>query len=180
MIYLLGDREPRSKALFIAPDAAVIGDVELGEDSSVWFCAVLRGDTEPIRIGARSNIQDGTVVHTDTGYPTTVGDDVTVGHSVILHGCTVDDGCTIGMGAILLNGSRVGANSLVAAGALLPEGREYPSDSLIMGIPARAVRELTGEERARVAEGAEVYLLRAREHRDQLKTLGTRASRPRP
>ena len=170
MIYDLGDRKPRSKALFVAPDAAVIGSVELGEDSSVWYGAVLRGDTEPIRIGARSNIQDGTVVHTDEGFPTTVGDDVTVGHNVVLHGCTVEDGCTIGMGAILLNGSRVGANSLVAAGALLPEGREYPSDSLIMGVPARAVRELTDNERTRVAEGSGVYLLRAREHRDHLQT----------
>ena len=169
MIYDLGNREPRSKALFIAPDAAVIGSVELGEDSSVWYGAVLRGDTEPIRIGARSNIQDGTVVHTDDGFPTTVGDNVTVGHNVILHGCTIEPGCTIGMGAILLNGSRVGANSLVAAGALLPEGREYPPDSLIMGVPARAVRELTEEERARVAEGAEIYLLRAREHAEQLR-----------
>ena len=169
MIYDLGERKPRSKALFVAPNAAVIGAVELGEDSSVWYGAVLRGDTEPIRIGARSNIQDGTVVHTDDGYPTTIGDNVTVGHNVVLHGCTVKDGCTIGMGAILLNGSRVGANSLVAAGALLPEGREYPSDSLIMGVPGRAVRELTDEERARVAEGAEVYVLRAREHRDLLK-----------
>lgn len=169
MIYDLGDRKPRSKALFVAPDAAVIGEVELGEDSSVWYGAVLRGDTEPIRVGARSNIQDGTVVHTDEGFPTTVGDDVTVGHNVILHGCIIEDGCTIGMGAILLNGARVGANSLVAAGALLPEGREYPSDSLIMGVPARAVRELTEDERARVAEGSGVYLLRAREHRDQLQ-----------
>jgi len=169
VIYDLGERKPRSKALFVAPDAAVIGSVELGEDSSVWYGAVLRGDTEPIRIGARSNIQDGTVVHTDDDFPTTIGDDVTVGHNVILHGCTIEDGCTIGMGAILLNGSSVGANSLVAAGALLPEGREYPSDSLIMGVPARAVRELTEDERARVAEGSEVYVLRAREHRDQLQ-----------
>ena len=169
MIYDLGDRQPRSKALFVAPDAAVIGSVELGEDSSVWYGAVLRGDTEPIRIGARSNIQDGTVVHTDDGFPTTVGDDVTVGHNVILHGCTIDDGCTIGMGAILLNGSRVGANSLVAAGALLPEGREYPPDSLIMGVPARPVRNLTEEERARVADGSEIYQQRAREHANQLR-----------
>ena len=169
MIYELGDRKPRSQALFVAPNAAVIGSVELGEDSSVWYGAVLRGDTEPIRIGARSNIQDGTVVHTDDGFPTTVGDDVTVGHNVILHGCTIESGCTIGMGAILLNGSRVRANSLVAAGALLLEGRAYPSDSLIMGVPARAVRELTGDEHTRVAEGAGIYLRRAREHRDLLK-----------
>ena len=170
MIYTLGEREPRSQALFIAPDAAVIGSVELGEDSSVWFGAVLRGDNEPIRIGARSNIQDGSVLHTDPSFPTTVGDGVTVGHRVILHGCTVEDGCTIGMGAILLNGSRVGANSLVAAGALLPEGREYPPGSLILGMPARAVRELTAEERLRVAEGAEIYVRNARRFQAHLRT----------
>ena len=170
MIYALGEREPRSRALFIAPDAVVIGAVELGEDSSVWFGAVLRGDNEPIRVGARSNIQDGSVLHTDPDFPTTVGDGVTVGHRVILHGCAVEDGCTIGMGAILLNGSRVGANSLVAAGALLPEGREYPPGSLIMGMPARAVRELTAEERLRVAEGAEIYVRNARRFQANLRT----------
>ncbi len=170
MIYLLGDRKPRSKALFVAPDAAVIGDVELGEDSSVWFGAVLRGDNEPIRIGARSNIQDGSVIHTDPSFPTTVGADVTVGHRVILHGCTVEDGCTVGMGAILLNGSHVGAHSLVAAGALLPEGRSYPPGSLIMGIPGRQVRMLSDEERAEVAQGADIYVRNARRFRDQLKT----------
>ena len=170
MIYTLGERQPRSQALFIAPDAAVIGAVELGEESSVWFGAVLRGDNEPIRIGARSNIQDGSVVHTDPSFPTTVGEDVTVGHRVILHGCTVEDGCTIGMGAILLNGCRVGAHSLVAAGALLPEGRDYPPGSLIMGMPARAVRELTAEERLRVAEGAEIYVRNARRFQAHLRT----------
>ena len=170
MIYLLGDRKPRSKALFIAPDAAVIGDVELGEESSVWFGAVLRGDNEPIRIGARSNIQDGSVIHTDPSFPTTVGADVTVGHRVILHGCTVEDGCTVGMGAILLNGSHVGAHSLVAAGALLPEGRSYPPGSLIMGVPGRQVRMLSDEERAEVAQGADIYVRNARRFRDQLKT----------
>ena len=169
MIYALGDRIPRSKALFIAPDAAVIGAVELGEHSSVWFGAVLRGDNEPIRIGARSNIQDGSVIHTDLAFPTVVGNDVTVGHRVILHGCTVDDGCTVGMGAILLNGSHVGANSLVAAGALLPEGREYPPGSLIMGVPGRVVRLLSDEERAEVARGADIYVRNARRFRDQLK-----------
>ena len=170
MIYLLGDRKPRSKALFIAPDAAVIGDVELGEESSVWFGAVLRGDNEPIRIGARSNIQDGSVIHTDPSFPTTVGADVTVGHRVILHGCPVEDGCTVGMGAILLNGSHVGAHSLVAAGALLPEGRSYPPGSLIMGVPGRQVRMLSDEERAEVAQGADIYVRNARRFRDQLKT----------
>ena len=169
MIYRLGDRAPKSEALFIAPDAAVIGAVELGKDSSVWFGAVLRGDNEPIRIGARSNIQDGSVAHTDPSFPTTVGEDVTVGHRVILHGCTVEDGCTIGMGAILLNGAHVGANSLVAAGALLPEGREYPPGSLIMGVPGRQVRVLGDDERAEVARGAEIYVRNARRFREFLK-----------
>ena len=169
MIYRLGGIAPRSTALFIAPDAAVIGDVELGEHSSVWFGAVLRGDNEPIRIGARSNIQDGSVLHTDPGFPTTVGEDVTVGHRVILHGCAVEDGCTVGMGAILLNGSRVGARSLVAAGALLPEGRSYPPGSLIMGVPGRQVRLLSDEERAEVARGARIYVRNARRFRDQLR-----------
>ena len=170
MIYTLGERKPQSRALFIAPDAAVIGAVELGEDSSVWFGAVLRGDNEPIRIGARSNIQDGSVVHTDPSFPTTVGEDVTVGHRVVLHGCTVEDGCTVGMGAILLNGSRVGAQSLVAAGALLPEGREYPPGSLIMGVPGRQVRLLSDQERAEVAQGAEIYVRNARRFRELLKS----------
>lgn len=169
MIYALGGRAPRSQALFIAPDAAVIGDVELGEDSSVWFGAVLRGDNEPICIGARSNIQDGSVVHTDPAFPATVGAGVTVGHRVILHGCTVEDGCTVGMGAILLNGSRVGAHSLVAAGALLPEGREFPPGSLIMGVPGRQARLLTEEERAEAARGAETYVRNARRFHARLK-----------
>lgn len=169
MIYRLGDLAPRSAALFIAPDAAVIGNVELGEHSSVWFGAVLRGDNEPVRIGARSNIQDGSVVHTDPSFPATVGEDVTVGHRVILHGCAVENGCTIGMGAILLNGSRVGANSLVAAGALLPEGREYPPGSLIMGVPGRRIRLLSDEERAEVARGAQIYVRNARRFRNRLR-----------
>jgi len=170
LIYTLGGRKPRSKALFIAPDAAVIGHVELGEHSSVWFGAVLRGDNEPIRIGARSNIQDGSVAHTDPSFPTTVGEDVTVGHRAVLHGCTVEDGCTIGMGAILLNGSRVGARSLVAAGALLPEGRAYPPGSLIIGVPGRQVRLLSDEERAEVARGADTYVRNARRFKELLKT----------
>ena len=169
MIYRLGDLAPRSAALFIAPDAAVIGDVELGEHSSVWFGAALRGDNEPIRIGARSNIQDGSVAHTDPGFPVAVGEEVTVGHRVILHGCAVEDGCTVGMGAILLNGSRVGAHSLVAAGALLPEGRSYPPGSLIMGVPGRQVRLLSDEERAEVARGARIYVRNARRFRAQLR-----------
>ncbi len=132
---------------FVAPGATVIGNVTVGEQASIWFGAVLRGDNEPITIGARSNIQDLTLVHVmrDT-HPTVIGDDVTVGHSAVVHGATIEDRCLIGMGAILLNGVRVGSESIVAAGSLLPEGFEVPPRSLVMGSPAKVRRGLTAEE----------------------------------
>jgi carbonic anhydrase/acetyltransferase-like protein (isoleucine patch superfamily) len=133
--------------VFVAETATVIGDVEIGEDSSVWFGAVIRGDVNYIRIGARTNIQDLTVIHvtTDT-HPTVLEDEITVGHRVVLHGCHVESGCLIGIGAILLDGVRVGARSLVAAGSLVTPGTIIPPNSLVMGSPARVKRELTGDE----------------------------------
>ena len=128
---------------FIAPGAAVMGDVTLGRDASVWYGAVLRGDMAPIVIGAETNLQDGTVVHVDEGLPCTVGRRVGVGHRVILHACTVEDECLIGMGSILLNGVRVGTGSVVAAGAVIPEGMQVPPRSLVMGVPGRIVRTWT-------------------------------------
>ncbi len=125
---------------FIASTAAVMGDVTLGEDTSVWYCAVLRGDMAPIVIGAQSNIQDGSIVHVDAGVPCIVGSRVAVGHRVILHGCTVEDDCLIAMGSVLLNGVRIGAGSVVAAGAVVPEGMQVPPGSLVMGVPGRIVR----------------------------------------
>jgi carbonic anhydrase/acetyltransferase-like protein (isoleucine patch superfamily) len=128
---------------YIDFSAQVIGDVEIGEESSIWMCVVIRGDVHRIRIGRRSNVQDGTVVHVmkDT-HPTTIGDEVTIGHGALVHGCTIEDRCLIGMGAILLNGAHVGSGSIVAAGSLVPEGTRIPPRSLVMGVPGKVKRTL--------------------------------------
>lgn len=134
---------------FIADDAVVIGDVEIGEDSSVWFGSVIRGDVNFIRIGARTNIQDMTVIHVSSKtYSTVLEDEITVGHRVVLHGCHVESGCLIGIGAILMDGVRIGRNSLIAAGSLLTPGTQIPPNSLVMGSPAKVKRELTADELA--------------------------------
>jgi carbonic anhydrase/acetyltransferase-like protein (isoleucine patch superfamily) len=139
--------------------AQVIGDVEIGDESSVWMCVVVRGDVHRIRIGRRSNVQDGTVVHVMNGtHPTTIGDNVTIGHAAVVHGCTVEDQCLIGMGAILLNGVRVGAQSIVAAGALLTEGTVVPPRSLVMGSPGKVKRLLTHTEIAGIQSYADRYV----------------------
>src|SRR2546425_7899131 len=149
MILTYAGRIPRiAAAAFVAQSADVIGDVEIGENSSVWFAAVLRGDIEPIRVGANSNIQDGSIVHTMLGSPTTVGDWVTVGHRAVLHGCAVEDHCLIGMGAVLLNNVRVGEGSIVAAGALVLENTVIPPRSLFLGMPPRLARKLTDSDPA--------------------------------
>jgi carbonic anhydrase/acetyltransferase-like protein (isoleucine patch superfamily) len=139
--------------------------VRLGEYASVWYQAVLRADMEPITVGARSNIQDLTMVHVDEDVPCTVGADVTVGHRVILHGCTVEDGCLIGMGAILLNNVRVGAGSVIAAGAVVREGMEIPPGSLVMGVPAKIVRPVDEALMKRHQAGVDHYVRLAAEHR---------------
>jgi carbonic anhydrase/acetyltransferase-like protein (isoleucine patch superfamily) len=151
--------------VFIAPTAAVMGDVTLGEDASVWYGAVLRGDMAPIIIGAQSNIQDGTVVHVDDGVPCVVGQRVGVGHRVILHGCTVGDDCLIAMGSILLNGVTIGSGSVVAAGAVIPEGMQVPPRSLVMGLPGRIVRQVDTALAERVAATWSHYVEEARAHR---------------
>ena len=150
---------------FIAATAAVMGDVTLGEDASVWYGAVLRGDMAPIVIGAQSNIQDGTIIHVDEGVPCTVGRRVGVGHRVILHGCTVEDECLIGMGSILLNSVRIGTGSVIAAGAVIPEGMQIPPKSLVMGLPGRIVRPVDQELAERVAFTWRHYVEQARAHR---------------
>lgn len=147
-----------ASSAFIARDAIVVGDVVIGEDASVWFGAVLRGDTEAIRIGARSNVQDGTVVHADPSFPTLVGDGVTIGHRAIVHGARIGDGAMIGMGAILLNGVEVGPRCLVGAGSLLVPGRTYPAGHLVLGSPARVVRSLRGDELDDLAWSAGHYV----------------------
>jgi carbonic anhydrase/acetyltransferase-like protein (isoleucine patch superfamily) len=133
---------PPAGRYWIAPNASVIGHVRLGEDCSVWFGATLRGDNEPIALGARSNIQEGSTLHTDLGFPLDIGADCTIGHNAILHGCTIGTGSLIGMGAIILNGARIGAGCLVGAGALVTEGKVFPDHSLIVGSPAKPIRGL--------------------------------------
>jgi carbonic anhydrase/acetyltransferase-like protein (isoleucine patch superfamily) len=144
---------------FIDQSAQVIGDVEIGEQSSVWMNVVLRGDVHWIRMGRRSNVQDGTIVHVMNGtHPTTIGDDVTIGHAAIVHGCTLHDRVLVGMGAIILNGAEVGEDSIVAAGTLLPEGMKVPPRSLVMGSPGKVRRTLTGEDVASILEFASRYV----------------------
>ena len=164
-IYRLGDDVPRlAPGAWVAETAQLIGRVALGADASVWFGAVLRGDNEWITLGARSNVQDGSVLHTDMGSPLTLGDDVTVGHQAMLHGCTVGDGSLVGIQAVVLNGARIGKRCLVGAGALVTEGKEFPDGSLIVGSPARLLRALTDEELARMARGAAHYVDNARRY----------------
>jgi carbonic anhydrase/acetyltransferase-like protein (isoleucine patch superfamily) len=158
-------RQKIHPSAFIAPTAAVMGDVSLGEDASVWYNAVLRGDMAPITIGPRSNIQDGTIVHVDEGLPCTVGQRVGVGHRVILHGCTIGDDCLIAMGSVLLNRVVIGSGSVVAAGAVIPEGMQVPPKSLVMGVPGRIIRQVDDALAQRVAETWSHYVEEARAHR---------------
>jgi carbonic anhydrase/acetyltransferase-like protein (isoleucine patch superfamily) len=153
-------RTPRvHPTAYIDSSAQVIGDVEIGEESSVWMCAVLRGDVHAIRIGRQSNVQDGTIVHVMNGtHPTTIGDQVTIGHGAVVHGCTIERQCLVGMGAILLNGAHVGAGSIVAAGTLLVEGMRVPPKSLVMGSPGKVRRLLTQAEVADILTYAERYV----------------------
>jgi len=144
---------------FIDDSAQVIGDVEIGEDSSVWMCVVIRGDVNRIRIGRRSNVQDGTIVHVmkDT-HPTVIGDNVTIGHGAVVHGCTIEDQCLVGMGAILLNGVVVGSGSIIAAGTLLPEGTQVPPRSLVMGSPGKVRRTLSDADLDEIQMYADRYV----------------------
>jgi carbonic anhydrase/acetyltransferase-like protein (isoleucine patch superfamily) len=149
---------------WIAPTAAVMGDVTLGPEASVWYGAVVRGDMAPVTIGAQTNLQDGTIVHVDEGMPCRIGARVGVGHRVILHGCTVEDDCLIGMGAVLLNNVRIASGSVVAAGAVLPEGMQVPARSLVMGVPARIVRAVDERLSQRIAETWQHYVRQAQAH----------------
>ncbi len=149
-------------SVWIAPDARVIGKVSLGAEVGIWFGAVLRGDNEHITIGARSNVQEHTIMHTDPGFALTVGEGCTIGHRAMLHGCTIGDNSLIGMGAIVLNGAKIGRNCLVGAGALVTEGKEFPDNSLIVGSPAKVVRELDGATVERLRMSAQVYVVNAR------------------
>lgn len=169
LVLPLGDPSPRiAPDAYVAPSAVVIGDVEIGAESSVWFNVTIRGDVAPIRIGARSNVQDNAVLHIDEGTPCIVGDDVTIGHGAIVHGTTVGNGVTIGMGAIVLSRSCIGAGAIIAAGAVVPEDAEVPPGALMMGVPAREKRRLdTDEQRASVANAAR-YVANAKRFRTDL------------
>lgn len=160
-----------AKTAHVAPSAAVIGDVTLGEQSSVWYNAVLRADNAAIVIGERSNIQDGCVLHVDEGCPIRIGDGVTVGHGAILHGCSIGDNALIGMGAILLNGAKIGANCIIGAGALVTQGMEIPDGSLAMGMPAQVRRPVTGEEIKGNLRSAEEYCRHAEALPEQEKSV---------
>ena len=171
-IYQLGALAPRiADSAWVADSAVVIGNVELAEAASIWFGAVLRGDTESLSIGVRSNVQDGSVLHADPGFPLVVGAGVTIGHQVMLHGCTIGDDSLVGIQAVVLNGARIGRHCLVAAGAIVTEGKQFPDGSLIMGAPARVVRPLTQEQIEGLKEGAQHYVDNARRHREGLKRL---------
>ncbi|MCY7306802.1 MAG: gamma carbonic anhydrase family protein [Rhodoferax sp.] len=158
-VYSLDGVQPRiAGSAWVADSAQVMGNVELAEEVSIWFGAVLRGDTEVIRVGRGSNIQDGSVLHADVGQPLTIGDDVTVGHQVMLHGCTVGDGSLIGIGAVVLNGARIGKGCLVGAGALVTEGKEFVDGSLILGSPAKVVRQLSAQQQDGLRSSARHYV----------------------
>ena len=168
-IYKLGTLTPElDPQSWVAPNAAVIGQVVMKKNASVWWNCTVRGDTDRIIIGENSNIQDGSIVHTNRGIVVTLGDHVTVGHGVILHGCTIGDRCLIGMGATILNHVQIGRHCIVGAHSLLPEGKVYPERSLILGAPARVVRELSDDEVARLADSAERYVNNWKRYRDEL------------
>ena len=169
-LYQLGDDAPDLQPdAWVADSASVIGRVRLAAGASVWYGAVLRGDNDWITIGERSNVQDGSVLHTDLGQPLTLGRDVTVGHQVMLHGCQVGDGSLIGIQSVVLNGARIGRHSLLGAGSLVTEGKVFPDGVLLMGRPARVVRELTAEEIARLKGSAEHYVGQVARHRQLVR-----------
>lgn len=173
MLYKLGEESPRldGDGHYVAPNAAVIGRVTLRARSSVWFSCVLRGDTDPIEVGEGSNIQDGTVIHADPGYPVHVGANVTVGHNAMLHGCRVGDGSLIGIGAVVLNGARIGRGCLVGAGALVTEGTEIPDGSLVLGSPAKVKKTLSPEQQLALAHNADHYVGNAKRFSEDLEAL---------
>ena len=175
------DRFPAlGERTYVDPAATVIGDVVLGDDVSVWPQTVIRGDVNFIRIGARTNLQDGTVVHVSHdgphaklgGFATVIGEDVTIGHKAIIHACRIGAAALVGMGAIMLNGARIGNHCLVGAGALITEGKEFPDNSMIVGAPARRVRDVREDEQRLIAFGADVYVKRHRQYAKGLRRLG--------
>jgi len=172
-LYQLEEHAPQvADSAWVADSAQLMGKVVLAEDASVWFGAILRGDNETLTVGRGSNVQDGTVMHSDPGYPLTLGADVTVGHQAMLHGCSVGDGSLIGIQAVVLNGAKIGRHCLVGAGSLVTEGKEFPDGSLIVGSPAKVVRQLTPEQIEGLKRSAEHYVQNARRYKNGLRKLG--------
>ena len=170
-LYSLDNRRvktPDSGRFWVADNAVVLGDVTLEEDASVWFNVVIRGDNEPVHIGARANVQDGCILHTDPGFPLTIGADATIGHMVMLHGCTIGAGALIGIGAIILNGAKIGEGCLIGAGALIGERKEIPPGSVVFGSPGKVVRQLTEADQLRIRSGAAHYVENARRYKAAL------------
>ena len=170
MIYRLGEQEVRAEGdYWVADSAAVVGKVLLQKDASVWFNAVLRGDNELITIGEGSNVQDGSVLHTDPGYPLTIGAHVTVGHKVMLHGCEIGEGSLIGINSVVLNGAKIGKNCLIGANALITEGKEIPDNSMVLGSPGKVVKTLSQEQAAGIRMGAKHYVENAKRFRTEMQ-----------
>jgi carbonic anhydrase/acetyltransferase-like protein (isoleucine patch superfamily) len=159
---------PDNKRYWVAPDAQIVGNVSIGEDVSIWFGSILRGDNDSITLGARSNVQDGCLMHTDPGFPVKIAEGVSIGHGAVLHGCFVDENSLIGMGAIVLNGARIGKNCLVGARALITEGKEFPDGSLIIGSPAKVARPLEEHEIERRRKAADGYVARYQRYKSGL------------
>lgn len=158
--------ENNKDSIVICPGAQVIGDVELGEDVSVWHGAVLRGDVASIKIGNNSNVQDNCVVHCSSEFPTVIGDNVSIGHGAVVHGCTIEDNVLIGMNATVLNGAHIGKNSIVGAGAVVSEGKEFPEGSLILGVPAKLVKEVSDEQILHIQNNADNYVKLSKQYRE--------------
>ena len=171
-VYQLGEIRPSiNSTAFVHPDATIIGDVVIGAKASIWPNTTLRGDTETLIIGDESNIQDGTVIHADLGCPLVIGKGVTVGHQVMLHGCEIGDGSLIGIQSVILNRAKIGKNCLVGAGSLITEGKEFPDGVMILGRPARVVRELTAEEIGKLAVNCSIYVARAEQYKLEMKLI---------
>jgi carbonic anhydrase/acetyltransferase-like protein (isoleucine patch superfamily) len=172
-IYQLGEHAPEIDAsAYVADSASLIGKVTVEANASIWFGVTIRGDNERITVGENSNVQEGTVMHTDMGFPLVIGNNVTVGHQAMLHGCTVGDGSLIGIQAVILNGAKIGKGCLVGAGALVTEGKEFPDHSLILGTPAKVVRTLTEEDLLRLQGNAASYVERGQRFKAELKKIG--------
>ncbi|MDG1692075.1 MAG: gamma carbonic anhydrase family protein [Alphaproteobacteria bacterium] len=174
-VYALGEISPRlpeSGNFWVAPDAQVMGNIVLLENASIWFAAVLRGDNETITIGENSNVQDGSILHTDVGFPMRLGKNVTVGHQAMLHGCTVGDNSLVGIGATILNGAKIGKNCLIGAHALVGEGKEIPDNSMVLGMPGKVVRELGEDNEKMMIASADHYVENWQRYKRDLKKIG--------